>query len=114
MSRLVTVEPTTASGKSKELFDAVKGKLGIVPNMTRVMVNSPAVLEAYLGFSGSLASGVLDAKLREQLALVTAQQNHCDYCLSPILQSAKWSASTRNRSLQAARVEQPLKKSPLP
>jgi uncharacterized peroxidase-related enzyme len=60
----------------------VKGKLGIVPNMTKVMATSPAVLESYLGFSGALAGGFLDAKTREQLALLTAQQNQCDYCLS--------------------------------
>jgi uncharacterized peroxidase-related enzyme len=82
MSRLQPVDPSTATGKAKELLDAVKGKLGIVPNMTKVMATSPAVLESYLGFSGALAGGLLNAKTREQLALLTAQQNHCDYCLS--------------------------------
>lgn len=82
MSRLHPVDPSTATGKGKELLDAVKGKLGIVPNMTRVMATSPVVLEAYLGFSGALGGGLLDAKTREELALVTAQQNHCNYCLS--------------------------------
>jgi uncharacterized peroxidase-related enzyme len=82
MSRLNEVDPSTASGKAKHLLDAVKLKLGLVPNMTKVMANSPSVLEAYLGFNGALAGGLLDPKLREQLALLTAQQNHCDYCLS--------------------------------
>ncbi len=82
MSRLQPVDPSTVTGKGKELLDAVKGKLGIVPNMTRVMAASPVVLEAYLGFSGALASGLLDAKTREELALLTAQKNHCNYCLS--------------------------------
>ncbi|AXC14791.1 putative Mip [Acidisarcina polymorpha] len=82
MSRLHAVDPSTATGKTKELLDAVKGKLGLVPNMTRVMATSPAVLESYLAFSGALGRGLLDAKIREQLALVTAQENHCDYCLS--------------------------------
>ncbi len=82
MSRLPVIDPSTAQGKAKELLDAVKAKLGLVPNMTRVMANSPAALQAYLGFSGALAAGLLDPKTREQLALVTAQQNHCDYCLS--------------------------------
>ena len=82
MSRFNSVDPSTASGKAKDLLDAVKAKLGLVPNMTKVMANSPAVLEAYLGFSGALGNGLLDAKTRERLALVTAQQNHCDYCLS--------------------------------
>jgi uncharacterized peroxidase-related enzyme len=60
----------------------VKAKLGIVPNMTRAMANSPAVLEGYLGLSGALAGGALEPQIREELALVTAENNGCDYCLS--------------------------------
>ena len=82
MSRLIAIDPATASGKAKDLLTAVKGKMGLVPNMTRVMANSPAVLEGYLSFSGALSGGLLDAQTRERLALVTAQQNQCDYCLS--------------------------------
>jgi len=82
MSRLQTIDPATATGKAKTLLDAVKAKLGLVPNMTRVMANSPAVLESYLGFSGSLEHGALPAKLREQIAIVVAESNECSYCLS--------------------------------
>jgi uncharacterized peroxidase-related enzyme len=82
MARLNTVDPSHATGKAKELLDGVKAKLGIVPNMTKVMADSPSVLEAYLGFSGALAGGHLNAKLREKLALLTAQENRCNYCLS--------------------------------
>jgi uncharacterized peroxidase-related enzyme len=82
MSRLNTIDPATAAGKAKDLLGAVKTKLGLIPNMTKVMANSPAVLEGYLGFSGALASGLLDPQIREHIALFAAQQNHCDYCLS--------------------------------
>jgi uncharacterized peroxidase-related enzyme len=82
MSRLQVIDPSTASGKTKDLLDAVKAKLGLVPNMTKVMANSPEVLEAYLGFNGALSAGLLEPKVREQIALLTAQQNHCNYCLS--------------------------------
>jgi uncharacterized peroxidase-related enzyme len=82
MSRLSAIEPNVATGKAKDLLTAVKGALGIVPNMTKVMANSPAVLEGYLGLSGALGKGLLDAKTREQLALVVSQENKCDYCLS--------------------------------
>jgi hypothetical protein len=58
MSRLHPIDPATATGKAEELLDSVKGKLGLVPNMTKVMAASPAVLEAYLGFSGALAGGL--------------------------------------------------------
>jgi uncharacterized peroxidase-related enzyme len=82
MERIVPVDPQTAQGRAKELLDAVKSKLGIVPNMTRAMANSPAVLEGYLGLSGALARGVLPARVREQLALDVGEANHCDYCVS--------------------------------
>jgi len=50
--------------------------------MMRVMANSPAVLEGYLSFSGTLAGGALEAKLREQIALEVGEQNSCQYCVS--------------------------------
>jgi uncharacterized peroxidase-related enzyme len=82
MSRIAAIEPSAATGKAKDLLSAVQHKLGILPNMAKVMVNSPAVLEGYLGFSGALNGGLLDAQTREQLALAVSQENHCDYCLS--------------------------------
>ena len=75
MSRIETINPTNATGKAKELLDAVKSKLGMTPNMMRSMANSPAVLDAYLKFSGSLGSGDLPAKTREQIALAVGQAN---------------------------------------
>lgn len=82
MERIIPINPQAAEGRAKELLDAVKAKLGIVPNMTRSMVVSPSVLEAYLGFSGTLSHGVLPARVREQLALDVGEANHCDYCVS--------------------------------
>ncbi|MGL4419809.1 MAG: carboxymuconolactone decarboxylase family protein, partial [Gemmataceae bacterium] len=82
MSRLNQIAPESATGKAKELLDAVKGKLGLVPNMTRAMANAPAVLNGYLQLSGALGQGELPAKSREQIALAIAQANGCDYCLA--------------------------------
>jgi AhpD family alkylhydroperoxidase len=81
MERITPVNPQVAQGRAKELLDAVKAKLGIVPNMTRSMAVSPSVLEAYLGFSGALAHGILPARVREQLALNVGEANHC-HCVS--------------------------------
>jgi uncharacterized peroxidase-related enzyme len=82
MARLPVVDPKNSTGKAHDLLAAVEKKLGLVPNMTRVMVNSPAVLEAYIGFSGALDGASLDARTRERLALGTAEANECEYCLS--------------------------------
>jgi len=82
MPAFIPVDPATADGKAGEMLAAVKAKLGVVPNMTRHMARSPAVLEAYLAMNGALAGGTLGARMREQIALATAQANGCDYCLS--------------------------------
>jgi uncharacterized peroxidase-related enzyme len=81
-SRLPAIQTEAATGKAKELLEAVQAKLKITPNMTRVMANSPAVVEAYLAFSGALSHGALDAKLREGIALEVREQNSCQYCVS--------------------------------
>ena len=82
MPRISPANPENATGKSKALFDAIKAKLGVVPNMMKTMAIDPAVLEAYLGFSGQLGHGELPPKIREQIALLSAQSTGCDYCLS--------------------------------
>lgn len=82
MARLNLVDPAAASGKSKELLDAVKSGMGAVPNMTRAMANSPAVLDSYLKFSSALGASSLPGRFAEQIALLTAQENGCGYCLS--------------------------------
>jgi uncharacterized peroxidase-related enzyme len=82
MPRLQAINPETASGKAKKLLDKVQAKLGMTPNILRTMANSPAVLEAYLGFSTALKGGLLPAKLREQIALAVSEANGCEYCLA--------------------------------
>ena len=82
MNRIPTIDPISATGQTAQLFAAVKSKLGVVPNLMRTFAQSPATLEAYLGFSATLAKGVLPALVCEQLALTVAEANGCDYCLS--------------------------------
>ena len=82
MNRITQIDPASATGKTRQLFDGVQAKLGIVPNLFRVFGNSSAALEGYLNFSGALAGGVLSAKVREQIALAVAEINYCGYCLS--------------------------------
>ncbi len=83
MSRIPT--PATidaAPAASRPLLEAVKKQLGIAPNLFRMVSNSPAALEGYLGLSGALGKGSLPAPTRERIALAVAEINGCDYCLS--------------------------------
>jgi uncharacterized peroxidase-related enzyme len=80
MARIEPISYEESTGRVKELLTGVKQTLGMTPNMMKTMAQSPAVLEAYLNFSATLGGGSLDAKLREQIALVSAEVNGCDYC----------------------------------
>lgn len=82
MPRIVAIDPAAASGRAKELLDAVRGKLGMVPNVMRTMANQPAVLDAYLKFGEALSQGSFDIRMREAIALAVAGANACDYCAS--------------------------------
>jgi len=83
MSRIPT--PATidaAPTASRLLLEGVKKQLGVVPNMFRLISNSPVALEGYLGLSGALSKGRLPAPTRERIALAVAEENGCSYCLS--------------------------------
>ena len=83
MTRLPTPASIEASpAAAQPLLQAVKKQLGVVPNMFRLISNSPAALEGYLGLNGALAKGTLEAPTRERIALAVAEVNGCDYCLS--------------------------------
>jgi uncharacterized peroxidase-related enzyme len=82
MARLKTVSPEAGTGKTKDLYTAIKGKLGVVPNMMQTMGNSSAFLQGYLSLGEALNGGTLGAKVGELIALTVAEANECNYCLS--------------------------------
>jgi uncharacterized peroxidase-related enzyme len=79
---LTAINPEDAKGKEKELFDLIKNKMGLVPNILKTMANAPNVLEAYLGFSAQLQKAYLHPTQTELIALYVASLNQCDYCIS--------------------------------
>ncbi|QDU89139.1 Alkyl hydroperoxide reductase AhpD [Pirellulimonas nuda] len=83
MPRLTQIVHEQASPQQAELFDAVKAKLGRVPNLFRALANSPAALRGYLDLSGAIAAGEgLTAQQREIVALAIGEVNGCEYCLA--------------------------------
>ncbi len=81
-TRIQTLNPEVTTGKSKELFDTVQKKIGFIPNLIKVLGNSPATLQAYLSLGDITASGQFSNKFREKLALAIGEENECNYCLS--------------------------------
>ncbi|MES2129161.1 MAG: carboxymuconolactone decarboxylase family protein [Pseudomonadota bacterium] len=82
MSRIAIQTAEQSPAASLPLLDAVNKQLGVIPNLMKMVGNSPAALEGYLSLNGAVGKGVLPMPMRELLALATAEFNGCDYCLS--------------------------------
>ena len=82
MRTLKSLSFEEANSNSQEIFNAVKGKIGMVPNLYAAMGVSDKLLGGFLSFTETLKSGELSAKEYEAVALATSQANGCAYCLS--------------------------------
>lgn len=83
MSRIATHASIEAAPAATHAhLSAVEKQLGSVPNLFRVIANSPAALDGFLSLSGALGKGTLPAPTRERIALAVAEVNGCGYCLS--------------------------------
>jgi uncharacterized peroxidase-related enzyme len=82
MNRIAIPAADQTPAASRPLLDAVNKQLGVVPNLMKMLGNSPAALGGYLNLSGALAKGKLGAKTGERIALAIAEINGCGYCLA--------------------------------
>lgn len=83
MSRIsIPASIESAPIASQPLLQGVKRLLGSVPNLFRLVANSPAALEGYLGMFGALGKASLPAATGERIALAVAEINGCGYCLA--------------------------------
>lgn len=81
-NRIKLLNPGETSEQAQNLLEQVKGKFGKIPNIFKLMANSPAVLQAYMNFNAALANGKLNTQIKERISLLLAQKNGCEYCLA--------------------------------
>jgi uncharacterized peroxidase-related enzyme len=104
MSRIHTpLSIESAPEASRGLLTAVGKQLGTVPNLFRMVANSLAALEGYVGMMGALGKGALPAATRERIALAVAEANGCEYCLSAHTYLGKHVAKLSDAEMQANR-----------
>ena len=82
MPRIQPLTPEVADPATAATLQAVKAKMGKVPNLLATLAQAPAALHAYLGLSDTLSKGRMSARQREIVALTIGQANQCQYCLS--------------------------------
>jgi len=83
MTRLASHPVPDATGAAAQLFTAIQGAIGKVPNAYRdIGSNSPVVLEAVLALDASLKKTALSARDVEVIKLAVSATNGCDYCVA--------------------------------
>ena len=88
---------------SRPILETTQKQLGAVPNMFRLVSNSPAALKGYVDLQAALGGGKLSPATRERIALVVAEANGCDYCLAAHSYLGKTFAKFDDVELEAAR-----------
>lgn len=82
MSRIHPLKVEQATGKTADIYKALQTKMGKVLNIFQTMGQSEVALEAFLALSQAAERTLIPPKTREAIALIVAQSNGCNYCLS--------------------------------
>jgi uncharacterized peroxidase-related enzyme len=83
MTALPAIDPPTARPDAAAALTKARAAFGgPVPNLTRVMANSPAALQGYLELLEALKGGLIEPEVAERIALLVAEQNGCTYCVA--------------------------------
>ena len=86
--------------KSQQIFDQLKGQLGMVPNLYAKIGYSSEALENFLNFSGKAGKGSFSNKEIEAIKLAVAEVNGCEYCLAAHTAIGKMNGFTEEDTLK--------------
>ena len=97
------------SPESQLMFDQIKSKFGMVPNLYATVGYSSTALKAFLQFDDTLNHGMFTDKEREAIALSVSQVNECNYCLAAHTMTSTMKGITREEtlSMRRAKVQDP-------
>ncbi|HEY8027585.1 MAG TPA: peroxidase-related enzyme [Burkholderiaceae bacterium] len=82
MTYIAPLNLTEADTTTAATLNAVKAKIGMIPNLYATLAKAPSALDSFLAQNQAAAKGNLSAKEREIISLATSQVNGCHYCLS--------------------------------
>ena len=82
MTNYTTHTIESAPEASKPILEAVKGKVGFVPNLMATMAESPVMVESYLTMMGLFDKSNLSATEREIVLMTNNRLNGCSYCMA--------------------------------
>lgn len=80
---LPAVDLDSANERQRAVLEKAKAQVGFIPNMYARMVNSPGLLETYLGgYAAFRNESGFSAAEQELIFLVISRENGCEYCVA--------------------------------
>ena len=98
---------STAPADSVEILNGVKQAWGFVPNLHRVLAESPAALEAYNTLWGIAEKTSFTAQERNIAYLAIIYENECTYCMAGHTNLSRM-AKVDNAAIAAVREGRPI------
>lgn len=78
--RVSRLDPATAGGPVREVFDAFMRERGKVPNLFRVAAHQPRIVSTLRAHMDAvMGPGEVDELLKELLSIRVSQINDCEY-----------------------------------
>ena len=100
-------ENSTAPAVSAEILNGVQKAWGFVPNLHRVLAESPAALEAYSTLWGIAEKTVFTPQERNIAYLAIIYENECTYCMAGHTNLSKM-AKVEDSAIAAVREGRPI------
>jgi len=81
MARVKLIDPETAEGRTKEVFERVKGYYQMVPGLQKGLAHLPETTDALWSLSLTTAEeGSIREEMKRVFFAVTAHEVECEYC----------------------------------
>lgn len=100
MSNFKVLSREEAKPEVQAIFDALKAKVGMIPNLYAFIGHSATTLPGYLAFDEALGKGSFNGKERQAIFLAVSQVNGCHYCQSAHTALGKMNGFTEEETLQ--------------
>jgi uncharacterized peroxidase-related enzyme len=107
MPRLPLRTIEDAPDDAKAALAAAEKANGFLPNLLRVLANSPVALETYVTVSGINARGTLSLAEREAVQITAAATHGCGFCVAGHTAIATNKAKLDDATVQALRSVRP-------
>lgn len=79
MARLPVITKEMANEQTKDIYDAINSKFGMVPNIFKGLANSGVALGAFLKLDEMISEGSFTPVEQDIVKLVVSQYNSCSY-----------------------------------